>query len=437
MQVMVLYQFAAVALAAVSAIPQDATPTPPTPLGNPFILQREAFEAGNPLPRYLEQLQREAEYDRSEEWRDTYWQARSTLESALGDTLAADQSWDRVTGRFRNPSQILIESPLERFRSEDAVGVVARLARQHRWVMVGEEHVKPQSRSILSALVRALHRQGFRTLAAETFRGNSPDALAKLRSVDISSGTYTVDPVFADGVREAIRLGWRLVPYEAMTQAPADADPDTRQNFRENLQAVNLKTRIFDRDPNAKVLVWAGRAHILETAQSGPGGGQWTPMAYEFKRLTGVDPLSVYATAYLERSERKFEAPLYKWATDHGRVTRPTIFTDADGKPYGEIFDAQVFFPRSRIVRGRPDWLFRELSRVPVAIPTGLVRARGMQLAQAFRIGDEPSAVPIDQVLLRPGDPVPALALPRGSRAWVRVMNAEGKENGRQTVETR
>jgi hypothetical protein len=415
-----------------------AQQAPEPKLPNPFALKSEEVRAGNPLAQYVEQLRQEKTYTADEMWRSTYWQARGTTASYLGDVTEADRSWNTAYTPY-SPRTVLVKSPLEGYRPVDAVEAIARAARSHRWVMVGEEHLKPQSRTILPGLLRALRKQGFRTLAVETF--NSPEDLAEAERAGYASlktGTYTHDPVFAAGIREAIRLGYRLVPYEA-TEQPKEVPPDDtefRQNFRENLQAKNLKTRIFDKDPNAKVLVWAGRAHVLESSQPSQGKSVWTPMAYEFKRLTGVDPLSVYATTYLEQSERRFDNPVYKWATDRGLVKRPTVFFDPKGKPFGESFDMQVFFPRTTFVQGRPDWLLREMDRRLVPLPTKLVKNQGLQLAQAFGAGEPVTAVPVDQVLIRPGDPVPALALPNG-RFWVRVIDVDGKESGREEIQVR
>ena len=147
--------------------------------------------------------------------------------------------------------------------------------------------------------------------------------------------------------------------------------------------------------------------------------------------MTGVDPFSVYLATYIEHSERKFERPQYKWATDRGFVKRPTIFVDKAGKTFGESFDAQVFFPRTTLVQGRPDWMMRDMGRRMVAIPDGLVKAQGLQLAQVFGLGEKVDAVPVDQVLIRPGEPVPALMVPGRGKFWVRILNAEGTENGR------
>ncbi len=432
LKVAALATAAALALLASRSLASGGVPPTQKPpvaeLVNPFRLMKDEMKAGNPLAQYLEQLRLEKEYLADEKWKSGYFQARATTVSFLGDTFAADRDWDLGVP---NPSfsQVLIASPLAAMRAESAVDVIVRAADRHRWIMLGEEHVKPQTRSILIPLLRRLYKRGFRTLAAETFNSDIERLVRQTPYPTYGTGTYTADPVFAAGVREAIRLGFRLVPYEAEEQPkdiPAN-DPEFAQNFRENLQAKNLKERIYDRDPKAKVIVWAGRAHVLETANKGHEDSEWRPMAYEFKRMTGEDPFSVYLATYAESSERRFEWPLYKWATDRGLVSRPTIFVGKDGKPFGELFDAQVFFPRTTIVEGRPDWLVREMGRRAVSIPAKLVKATGMQLAQAF-VGNEPvTAVPIDQVLIRPGEPVPSLMLPPGSMIRVRVLGAAGK----------
>lgn len=401
---------------------------PAAELASPFRLKRDELKAGNPLAQYLEQMRLEKEYSADAKWKLGYFQARASTVSFLGDTLAADRDWDLGVPEFPS-TRVLQEAAVAGMRAESAVDVILRAADRHRWIMLGEEHVKPQTRSILIPLLRGLYKRGFRTLAVETFVSDVESRVRQTPYPTYDIGTYTADPVFSAGIREAIRLGFRLVPYEAEErpkEIPAN-DPEFAQNFREHLQAQNLKERIFDRDPKAKVLVWAGRAHVLETAEKGQDGSEWRPMAYEFKRMTGEDPFSVYLATYGERSERRFERPLYKWATDRGLVRRPTIFMGRDGKAFGEMFDAQVFFPRTTIVEGRPDWLVREMGRRAVSIPAKLVKATGLQLAQAF-VGNEPvTAVPIDQVLIRPGEPVPALMLPPGSMVRVRVLDVAGK----------
>src|SRR5690606_23088711 len=62
----------------------------------------------------------------------------------------------------------------------------------------------------------------------------------------------TREPVFADAVRTAIELGYRLVPYEASFPPPPDVAPESFQAYRSNQQATNLHERIFARDAEAK-----------------------------------------------------------------------------------------------------------------------------------------------------------------------------------------
>ena len=397
---------------------------PKSDLPNPFSLKAEEFKAGNPLARFIEMVRMEKQYAADAMWNSSYWQARSTLASQLGDIVEAEKSWSLGFQPGKHP--LMVRSSLEGKTPMSAVEVIVKAADRHSWIMFGEEHVRPQTRSILPQLLRELRKKGFSVLAVETL---NEDLAATTRQgyADYSTGTYTADPVFAAGIREALRLGYKLVPYEHV-ERPAEVPPGDihfLQNFRESGQARKLKERIFDKDPKAKVIVWAGRAHVLETSVKDEQG-EWTPMAYEFKRMTGIDPFSVYLSSYTEAIDRSREWPLYKWATDRGLVTKPTIFMGKDGKAHGSSFDADVFFPRTSYIKGRPDWLVREMGRQPVDIPTGLVKGTGTQLVQAFGMGEPVTAVPVDQTLLRAGEALPVLMLPSG-RYSVRVIDAEGE----------
>ncbi len=82
-------------------------------------------------------------------------------------------------------------------------------------------------------------------------------------------------------------------------------------------------------------------------------------MALHLKGITGIDPLTLYAPMMTERLNREDEDPLYRHALQRGLISQPTIFEHArEGGLLGaEAFDAYVFFPRTRLIRGRPDWM--------------------------------------------------------------------------------
>lgn len=298
----------------------------------------------------------------------------------------------------------------------DAVEVIAALAAQTRIVVWGEEHHLPQTRSLYEPLLRRLFGLGYRYLAAEAFVDSVMEPGFRFPVYD--SGVYLRDPVFANAVRTAVDLGYRLVAYEERG-LPPDDDP----SFRDRKQAEHLQARIFATDPDARVLVLAGRAHAAEK----PASDGWRPMAAELKRLTGIDPLTVFAVRMGERLTAEEEDPRYRFATARGLVVVPTIFWDADsGRPLGdESFDAYVFWPRTRLVGGRPDWMASSLGRHAWPIPPELMAGHGMRLVQAFRAGEPDAAIPVDQVLVRDGSAAQELRLPAG-RYRVRAITPTG-----------
>lgn len=381
----------------------------------PMLLKKEQQEAGNPLAAYAEMLRLEPQYLDSKVFARVYPEVRAMYEEFMGEPLAGVRAMSLPTLRGKVATRDRAVPP--QYKPEEALAVVAREARKTRVVIWGEEHHLPQTRSLYEALLRALRREGYRYLAAETFEEEvmSPG----FRRATYGTGVYTRDPVYASAVRTALKLGYKLVAYEARGSFPAGDE-----NYRDRTQAENIKARVFDRDPAAKVLILAGRAHAAESAAS----DGWTPMASVLKRLTGVDPLTLYSPAMTERLTREEEDSRYVDATSRGLVPRPTIFVDGAGGLLGSAgsFDAYVFFPRTRLVGGRPDWMAREMDRRPVSIPPALRGGCGLRLVQAYEVGEPAAAaVPVDQVLIREGDGLKALMLPKG-RFRLRTVEEDG-----------
>src|SRR6266567_9023588 len=248
----------------------------------PGLLKKEALEAGNPLAPYAAMLALESQYRKSKVFAGIYPEVRFNFEEFVGFPLSGVEAMSLPMYRRKIANA---ETPIPTgFESESALKVIEREARKTRMVIYGEEHHLPQTRSLYESLLRALWRQGYRYLAAETFTDEvmSHD----FKYPDYQSGYYLLDPVFADAVRVAKDLGYKLVAYDTEERGPSgDA------SFRDRTQAENIKGRTFDRDPQAKVLILAGRGHASEeVAQDG-----WKPMASVLKRLTGIDPFTAYA----------------------------------------------------------------------------------------------------------------------------------------------
>ena len=153
-------------------------------------------------------------------------------------------------------------------------------------------------------------------------------------------------------------------------------------------------------------------------------------MASVLKKLTGIDPFTVYAPTMSERLTLAEEDPMYRYATAHDLVRGPTIFMREGGACLGSgSCDAYVFWPRITVADGRANWMTTTMGRKATPVPEAIRSGEGLRLVQVFRDGQAETAVPVDQILVRDGEPWPALMLPIGTY-WVRVIDAKGKAGG-------
>lgn len=116
-------------------------------------------------------------------------------------------------------------------------------------------------------------------------------------------------------------------------------------------------------------------------------------------------------------------------------VKEPVVFRNATGKLWTlrEGFDVALFHPRSRHEDGRPTWLRMGGLRSPFPLPEGICGAAPRCLVRARPVKEGEDAVPIDQIMVEAGKPVPALVLPAGEFA-IRVEDAGGKVIGERTA---
>lgn len=380
------------------ASPDTASADPRLPF--PGMLEREALLRGNPLATYAAMRQREPAYLKSPVFRAIYPEIRLGFEQFLGLPCAGLQAMDRMAPA----AQTADSASLEAYSAVPAVDVIARAAERTRIVIIAEEHHLPQTRSLFEPLLSALHRRGYRYLAAEAFEDADVSAL---REPDYQTGYYIRDPVFASAIRTALDLGYRLVSYDTREQR-ADSP-----SFRDVRQAENIIARTLATDTAARVLVIAGRLHAAEV----PAPDGWTPMGHVLKTLTGIDPFTVYTPTMTARLRPETEHPAYRAATARGLVRQPVILVHRTNATLlgTTAFDAYAFFPRPRLLHGRPDWLVTTLHRMPVEVPDALVPSQGVRLIQAFPAGSDPSSIPSDQILVETGAAVPRLMLKAGS----------------------
>lgn len=385
----------------------------PPPLPKPF-----AYPMTAPGKAVLElERDRDRHLASADAW--MYWQALAQYRAQAGDYDGALAAWDRPGGEGKSPAPAL-----EGFGPEDAAAVVWREAERRQAVFLNEAHHVPLHREFTRSLLAGLRERGYRYFAAEAFSPDAPERAAGGVPVRALGG-YASEPRFAALVSEALRLGFVLVPYEDETGPCADPPGDANfcANRRDRAMAENLKARVFDRDPRARLVVHAGFDHVRKDGRPG-----WRTMAAVFKEVTGLDPLSVDQVELTGRSAPAFDSPAYKALLDAFKPEGPVIVSREDGRGlllegHEGAFDFHVLHPRPATLHGRPAWVYA--GRRAVELGPGACPAFPC-VVEVYREGAEPAEEPpADAVIVRGAGPLPRLAVPPG--AWfTRALGPDG-----------
>jgi len=172
-------------------------------------------------------------------------------------------------------------------------------------------------------MVRAAHEAGVRRLAMEALPTRPGDPPGPIRAMPRASGGYLAQPDMRRLIATALDLGWSLWAYEAEIRIAADTDKDWLRsqeftNWREREQAGNL-CRLVEAAPSAKLLVWCGNGHASKKKI-----GDWVPMGWHFRAMSGVDPfvidqtVSVAFGGEIRPRVRELLVPLEETLAAHG-----------------------------------------------------------------------------------------------------------------------
>lgn len=314
-----------------------------------------------------------------------------------------------------------------------AADTVRALSRATRAVFVNEAHASARTRAAIYTLLRPLREEGYGYLALEglttkpadaatTCSDAEPfdDALANRGYPVRKTGFYAREPIYAEIIREALRLGFKLVAYES-------ADPAaTTIEHRELGLARNLAC-VFKDDPQAKLLVIAGFGHVAEATDAIVPGGM---MAARFKALTSIDPLSIDTTTLLHAGVETFH--FGEFAKERS-PSQGFVLVDAMGRLYGsDSYDLVLLTPD---FAGREDdehsWLALDGARKRMSIPAAGCGHSRPCLVEAFP-AEEESGVPEDSCMLENDEETCPLFLPKGEFR-VEYSGLHG-ELGRMTI---
>jgi hypothetical protein len=291
-------------------------------------------------------------------------------------------------------------SPLDNpnYTARPALEAIPELAKNYRAVFFNEAHNIPLTRTLTVQLLGKLRAEGFNYFAAETLYQTDTGLQARGYPIE-KSGFYTEEPICAEMVRTALKLGFKVIAYETLTNDSGD--------IREAEQARNIYRQVFKDDPNARLVVDAGYAHIQESGAYLGG----STMAEHLHKLTGIDPLAVEQTMLYPHPSASDNHPYYGPIMKRLKPQEPIVFVDNAGKPWSlrQGYDVSVFFPPQEIRRSRPTWLSLGGERKPYPVSGERCGHSFPCLVEARYANEGDDAIPADRLVL---DPVPLNSVP-------------------------
>jgi len=327
---------------------------------------------------------------------DVMAQAYMTYYSFAGDYEKTLEASISRFGPRRNAKylQVRYDSTfVKSHRFVDAKTFILQKAGEHQVIMINEAHHIPYHRSFVTEILQGLYDKGFRYLALETL---SSARLNERGYPDYNSGFYSREPLFSEMLRQAIKVGFTLIPYE--NEKECDNKGSGRfycNTFRDSMQAVNLQQRIFQNQNDAKVLVFAGYAHIEKGSNNG-----WRKMAEIFRELTGIEPYCIDQTDLRESFNIAYEGKIYQSVMGIENPQQPVVAVkENQAFANNSMVDASIIHPRSRKVNDRPGFYTIDGKRKAYEL-TGFFPATG-QLVQAFYAEEQGDRVPADQYIVK------------------------------------
>ncbi|MCA9136547.1 MAG: hypothetical protein KDB00_07305 [Planctomycetales bacterium] len=301
---------------------------------------------------------------------------------------------------------------------------INQIAREHRLVMIMEDHFVSKHREMIGATLPIFQEAGFTHYAAEAI-GETGAAL-KIRGYPVvETGYYTSDPQFGNALRCALDLNFEVLGY--------DFRPFTHEG-REEYAASEL-AKLFKDSSQTRLVVHAGLAHVFKYETD--LGQRW--LASVLWEKTGIEPFTIWQWSAMRDGQ---EYHVVADAIDElGDFVEPVLLmpppnTDCGLRNVPHV-DAILVHPLDRSVAP---------AERTVLFPREMHRIDGKWLTEqwpvvvaAYKNAEPITAIPLDQVMMREGEQDFVLWIPSSSAYDIVVFDQNGlldstTENDRDSV---
>lgn len=360
----------------------------------------------------------EIENDLKKDSVNPYYEFASTEYSLKGDQKNALRTWDLAfKPKIRTLSEKQKDSIENKINLVDAKDFILQKSKDEKIIMLNEAHQSSLHRVFAESLLQGLFDNGYKIFCVEALsNGKHEDTLLNSRKYPIQdTGFYTINPSFGNLLRTALKIGFKVLPYET-TQEIGD-------EVREADQANNIKN-IINEYPNEKILIYCGVGHAIEGDLDYWGGKS---LAGRINELTGIDPLTIDQFFYSGKSQPEYSNPLLNFID----IKESSVLIDTKGMPIPFREDAGwidmiVVHPKTNYVNDRPDWLLKARENL-VKIDLPDITIKYPIMVMAFQEGEDwTDGVPVDIQEVSNNDAYAYLALDKGIYTII-ITNLEGE----------
>ncbi|MEP6485122.1 MAG: hypothetical protein ABJB01_11795 [Rudaea sp.] len=349
-------------------------------------IMQQANKISGLLGRYIHMQQAcDADHDRA--FQVIFGQYLSWYQTFIGDYDGAASSFSIA----QPPQDDDGPSPLaSNYTLQPAADVILEMTKSRKAVFFNEAHSAPVTRTLTIELLPKLREQGFNYFAAETLYDTDKD-LQKRGYPTTKSGFYVDEPLYGEMIRTALKLGFKVVAYDVENAGVGDA--------RERAGAANLYDQVFKKDPNARLVVNAGFAHVQKTGVYLRGSS----MGEFFKKISGIDALTIEQTMMIQHARQDQDHQYYLAVMQKLHPQRPSVFVAPDGKAWTlkpEKYDMSVIFPQYEVTKQRPPWLALNGARLPYSVAGDVCRNQFPCLVEARYLNESDDAVAADRTML-------------------------------------
>lgn len=319
-------------------------------------------------------------------YKDIFLSDLGTFNSYFGNYEDAHKYFSLIPSSFKGTKLDENKKILDEYKPVSVLKMIEKIGDENQAIFINEAHHVPQTRIMSNLFLETLYKKGFRYFLAESLNEKDTELNNRKYPIMFKTGYYINEPLYGDIIRQALKIGFTVIPYEHSQNATF--------NERELGQAKNIIDRVLKKDPKGKLIVHAGYGHITEV-EPVPG---FKLMAYYFKEMSGIDPYTIEQTNMREHAD---DYMLYEYINQKYSIKEPVMLVNKNNQIWNKntnYYDSLIISPTTKYIHNRPDWLTLNTKKQYFQIPLNDITIPAPFAVKANLLSESIDSVPVDQL---------------------------------------